>query len=137
MSADTAAIEGQVLDAARALVEAFGAHDTDAYFASFSPEATFVFYTHDDPLRSRDAYRELWSSWERDGFRVLSCASSDQHVQVLSDDVAVFTHDVHTVVRTGGEEEAVDERETIVFRRTSEGGWSAVHEHLSPAAPPT
>jgi uncharacterized protein (TIGR02246 family) len=130
-------VENAVLDAARVLVEAFGAHDTEAYFASFAPDATFVFYTHDAPLRSRAAYRELWTRWERDGFRVLSCASSDQHVQVLTDDVAVFTHGVRTVVRTGPAEESLDERETIVFRREAGGRWVAVHEHLSPAAPAT
>jgi uncharacterized protein (TIGR02246 family) len=123
-----------VLDAAQALVAAFGAHDTAAYFASFAPDATFVFHTHPEPLRSRAAYEELWASWEEDGFRVVSCVSSEQHVQVLTGDVAVFTHRVHTVVRTGPEEESLDERETIVFRREPDGRWSAVHEHLSPSA---
>ena len=127
-------VEGPVLDAARVLVEAFGAHDTEAYFASFAADATFVFYTHEEPLRSRDAYRELWTSWEQDGFRVLSCASADRHVQPLTDDVAVFTHRVRTVVRIGPDEESLDERETIVFRREAGGRWFAVHEHLSPAA---
>jgi uncharacterized protein (TIGR02246 family) len=127
-------VEGAVLDAARVLVEAFGAHDTEAYFGSFAPDATFLFYTHGEPLRSRAAYRDLWTEWEQDGFRVLSCSSSDQHVQVLTDDVAVFTHRVHTVVRTGPAEESLDERETIVFRREAGGRWLAVHEHLSPAA---
>jgi uncharacterized protein (TIGR02246 family) len=134
MSSSSQSVRDQVLDAAQALVEAFGAHDTEAYFASFSPAATFLFYTHEEPLRSRDAYRSLWSGWEQDGFRVLSCASSDQHVQVLGDDVAVFTHAVHTVVRTGDDEETLDERETIVFRREVGGRWMAVHEHLSPVA---
>lgn len=122
----------EVRDAARRLVAAFAAHDTTAYFASFAPEATFVFYTHEVPLRSRAAYRELWSGWEQDGFRVLSCSSSEQQVQVLGADAAVFHHRVHTVVRTGNEQEALDERETIVFHRESDGEWLAVHEHLSP-----
>jgi len=127
-------VQADVLEAARVLVEAFGAHDTEAYFASFAADATFVFYTHEEPLRSREAYRELWTGWEQDGFRVLSCASSEQHVQVLAADVAAFTHRVHTVVRTGAAEESLDERETIVFRREAGGRWLAVHEHLSPAA---
>jgi uncharacterized protein (TIGR02246 family) len=127
-------VERQVLEAARLLVEAFGAHDTAVYFASFAADATFVFYTHEHPLRCREAYHELWTGWEQDGFRVLSCSSAEQHVQVLTDDVAVFTHRVRTVVRTGAEEETLDERETIVFRRQGDGRWLAVHEHLSPAA---
>lgn len=128
--------EREVLDAAAALVSAFGAHDTDAYFGSFDPGATFLFYTHDEPLRSRAAYEQLWASWEaEDDFHVVSCASADQHVQVLGErgDVAVLTHRVSTVVRTSGGEEALDERETIVFQRDAEGRWLAVHEHLSPA----
>jgi uncharacterized protein (TIGR02246 family) len=130
----TANRHDEVLDTARRLVAAFADHDTAAYFARFAPDATFVFHTHEVPLRDRDAYQELWTGWEQDGFRVLSCASSEQQVQVLGDDAAVFTHRVHTVVRTGNEQEALDERETIVFRRQADGRWLAVHEHLSPTA---
>jgi uncharacterized protein (TIGR02246 family) len=125
-------VNDEVLAAAASLVEAFGHHDTEGYFASFAPDATFLFYTHDTPLRSREEYRQLWSGWETEGFRVLSCASSDQHVQELAENVAVFTHRVHTSVRTGEDEESLDERETIVFRREDDGRWLAVHEHLSP-----
>ena len=127
-------VHDEVLDAARQLVAAFAAHDTAAYFASFAPDATFVFHTHDRPLFGREDYRELWAGWEEDGFRVVSCASSEQHVQVLGEDAAVFSHRVHTTVRTGEVEESLDERETIVFRREADGRWLAVHEHLSPTA---
>lgn len=126
--------QDEVLTAAGQLVEAFASHDTTAYFASFAPDATFVFHTHAVPLGDRAAYRELWTAWERDGFRVLSCSSSEQRVQVLGADVAVFSHRVHTVLRTGDGQEAVDERETIVFQRQTDGEWLAVHEHLSPAS---
>jgi ketosteroid isomerase-like protein len=119
-----------VLAAAASLVDAFGRHDVDAYFAAFRPDASFVFHTHAEPLRSRGDYEQLWRTWERDGFRVLGCHSSDQHVQPLGG-VAVFTHRVATHVRFGDEEEHLDERETIVFVREA-SGWTAVHEHLSP-----
>lgn len=125
-------LEEEVLAAADSVVEAFGRHDTAAYFASFSPDATFCFYTHPEPLRSRAEYEDLWRIWEADGFRVLSCSSSDRHVQALGD-VAVFTHRVATRVRSGGTEEDHDERETIVFTRGRDG-WTGVHEHLSPAS---
>jgi ketosteroid isomerase-like protein len=122
----------EVLAAAADLVEAFGRHDTSGYFACFAPDATFVFHTAEQPLRSRADYEALWASWERDdGFRVEGCASTDQHVQHVSDDVAVFTHRVATRVRTDEAVEEVDERETIVFVRRGHG-WVAVHEHLSP-----
>jgi uncharacterized protein (TIGR02246 family) len=128
----TSAAEQEVLDAAAHLVDAFGRHDVPAYFAAFRPDATFCFHTHSEPLRSRAAYEELWRSWEADGFRVLGCTSSEQHVQVLGD-VAVFTHRVATRLDTGDGEESLDERETIVLVR-DEDGWRAVHEHLSPVA---
>jgi len=121
--------EADVLETAASLVGAFGAHDVAAYFEAFRPDATFVFHTHPEPLRSRAAYERLWDTWERDGFRVLGCESSDQHVQVVGD-VAVFTHRVRTRVRFGVEEDDLDERETIVFVR-EEDRWRAVHEHLS------
>ena len=127
----------QVLEAAAALVEAFGRHDTSAYFGAFAPDATFTFYTADEPLRSRADYEALWASWEReDGFRVVSCASTDPFVQVVgeSGDVGIFTHRVSTEVRTNAGTETVAERETIVFARQADGRWLAVHEHLSPLA---
>ena len=123
----------QVLAAAASLVGAFGRHDVDAYFAAFRPDATFCFYTSPRLLRSRAEYRELWETWEQDGFRVLACESSQQRVQPLGD-VAVFTHRVATRVRLAGDETLLDERETIVFAR-AEDGWTAVHEHLSPVPP--
>jgi ketosteroid isomerase-like protein len=133
----TSATRAEVLEAAAALVDAFGRHDTEAYFDSFAEDATFTFYTAAEPLRSRGAYEQLWATWEReDGFRVLSCASSDPFVQVIggAGDAAVFTHRVSTAVRTHAGTETVAERETIVFTRGSDGRWVAVHEHLSPLA---
>lgn len=123
--------ETAVLAAADALVEAFARHDRDAYFAAFSPEATFVFHNLDHRLENRAAYEAEWALWEtRDGFRVLGCRSSDRRVQLLGD-VAVFTHAVETDVSFGGEAATNAERETIVFSRDAEGRWVAVHEHLS------
>jgi ketosteroid isomerase-like protein len=126
-----------VLEAAAALVDAFGHHDTEAYFARFAPDATFTFYTAAEPLRSRSEYEALWATWEReDGFHVLSCDSSDQLVQVVGDrgDTGIFTHRVSTTVRTNEGTETVEERETIVFSRGPDDRWLAVHEHLSPVA---
>lgn len=123
-----------VLEAAAALVDAFGRHDTDAYFASFAPDATFTFHTTAEPLRSRAAYEALWAKWEReDGFHVVSCESSDPFVQVVGEnhDIGIFTHRVSTAVRTNAGTETVAERETIVFARGADGRWLAVHEHLS------
>ncbi|MDX6326174.1 MAG: hypothetical protein QOK15_2528 [Nocardioidaceae bacterium] len=125
-----------VLEAAARLVDAFGRHDTEAYFSSFAPDATFTFYTAAEPLRSRADYEALWATWEReDGFHVVSCASSDPLVQVVGagGDVGIFTHQVSTEVSTNAGTETVAERETIVFTKSPEGRWLAVHEHLSPA----
>ncbi len=127
-------VERQVLEAAGRLVEAFGGGRVDEYFACFHPRATFVFYTTDRRLESTAEWRELWDSLERDeGFRVLECRSRKRRIQDLGE-TAVFTHDVETRVSTYAGEETLYERETIVFARGEEGGWLAVHEHLSPAA---
>ena len=122
----------EVLAAAAEVVRAFGSGDIDGYFGCFAQDATFVFHTTPGVLESREDYRQEWASWEHaDGFRVLECTSSEQRVQDLGD-VAVFTHRVRTRVHAAGEQAALRERETIVFRRADDGRWLAVHEHLSP-----
>ncbi|WP_263262344.1 nuclear transport factor 2 family protein [Pseudomonas sp. RIT-PI-S] len=126
----------QVLAAAEALVAAFAGNQTDAYFAAFSEDATFVFHTTPEVLENRAAYRQLWDSWQREGFRVLGCQSRNPRVS-LQGDVAIFTHDVATHLRLNGQEIESLERETIVFRQTApNGGWLACHEHLSPMPEP-
>ncbi|WP_043309986.1 nuclear transport factor 2 family protein [Pseudomonas sp. ML96] len=123
--------EQQVLQAARTLVEAFASNDTEGYFAAFSTDATFVFHTTTLPLIGRAAYRALWDDWQRDGFRVLACASSNPVVS-LQGELAIFIHDVATRLQVGGEVVESLERETIVFRQQQEQGrWLACHEHLS------
>ncbi len=126
-------VVGEVLAAADHLVGRFGSHDTAAYFACFAEDATFVFHNHPARLGSRAEWEALWHQWEtEDGFRVAGCRSSDQAVQVVGPDLAVFTHSVETDVVLGGDASRSQERETIVFQRRP-GGWIAVHEHLSPA----
>lgn len=122
-----------VLAAAAKIVADFGHHRTADYFAGFSEDATFMFYTHTERLDSRAAYELLWAKWEsEDGFRVHSCRSANQNVQLLGDDAAVFTHLVSSDIEFAGEVSTVEERETIVFAKR-DGQWLAVHEHLSPA----
>lgn len=123
--------ENDVLTAADNLIRAFARHDPDQYFAAFTPDATFVFHNLDRWLRNRADYQAEWRRWEtEDGFRVLSCESSDRAVKMLGA-VAIFTHAVRTTLLIGGETATNAERETIVFARGDDGGWLAVHEHLS------
>ncbi|HWU33560.1 MAG TPA: nuclear transport factor 2 family protein [Marmoricola sp.] len=121
----------EVLAAANHLIDTFGRHDPEAYFATFAEDATFIFYNHPDRLESRQAWRDLWAEWEGEGFRVLGCRSTHQLVQALAEDTAVFSHWVETEAKFGDEVNTTFERETIVFRRL-DGAWLAVHEHLSP-----
>jgi ketosteroid isomerase-like protein len=125
----------EVADAAARLVAAFGGHRTADYFASFAPDATFLFYTTDRLLASRAEYEALWAEWETSGFHVQECQSLDGRVDLLTDEVAVFTHRVRTTVVMDGATERLGERETIVFRRET-AGWLGVHEHLSPDPTP-
>lgn len=119
-------------DFAASLVESFATGDIEGYFAHFDPDATFLFHDTPGRLECRAAYEEQWAQWVRDhGFRVATCTSSNQRVQEYGD-LAVFTHDVHTVRIIDGAEDVVEERETIVLRRSGDS-WTCVHEHLSPA----
>ncbi|MBV4534453.1 MULTISPECIES: YybH family protein [Pseudomonas] len=119
----------QVRQAAADLVAAFASNDSARYFACFSEDATFLFHTLAHPLLSRRAYEQLWAQWQAEGFTVLACQSSNVHIS-LQGELAIFIHDVATRIRIAGEEHALSERETIVFRRQDER-WLACHEHLS------
>ncbi len=121
----------EVSAAATALVEAFSRTDTDAYFASFDPDATFVFYPEDSRLENRAQYQELWASWVDSGWRVVACASTDQRIQLIGS-TAIFSHSVETTINVAGDAETLNERETIVFSRGADGQILAIHEHLSP-----
>jgi ketosteroid isomerase-like protein len=124
-----------VLAAAERCVAAFGGHRRDEYFATFAPDATFVFHTTSEVLPNRAAWEAEWDRLVRDhGFRVLACESSARTVHVLGD-AAVFVHRVCTRQVVDGEEIVTDERETIVHRREPDGSWLGVHEHLSQMPP--
>lgn len=135
MSSTTAAAPltaDEVTAAAARIVDAFARTDTDAYFSEFHPTATFVFHPEASRLDDRAAYEALWASWLADGWRVVSCASSEALVQLLGD-TAIFTHTVVTTAGVPGDDATTRERETIVFQRQTDGGVLAVHEHLSTA----
>jgi uncharacterized protein (TIGR02246 family) len=124
--------EREVLEAVGLLVRAFAEGRLEDYFDSFVPDATFVFYTASRRLMSVEEYRELWGRWvSEDGFRVLSCKTSDTLVQLFGN-IAVVTHTVETNVSTTGGTQTLHERETIVLTQNEDGRWLAVHEHLSP-----
>lgn len=129
---DTADADRPIMEATRAaeeIVDAFSRHDRERYFASFTEDASFIFYTEPRFLGSRADYESLWRSWEDAGFRVEGCSSEDAVTQMVSEAVAVFTHRVRTRLR--GATAELCERETIVLHRQPDGRWLAVHEHLS------
>lgn len=120
-----------VSEAAENIVAAFGSHDPESYFSYFSPDATFIFYTAERQLNSREEYEKEWLKWEAGGFRVLSATSRNPHIQFSRDNtVAIFTHSVCTTLNNGIEVVKTGERETIIFE-IREGKWLAIHEHLS------
>ena len=136
MTEQTEPTREAVLTAASEIVQAFAATDGERYFATFAPEATFVFHTEPERLADRATYERLWASWVDGGWHVVSCTSSDQLVQPFPGG-AVFSHSVDTTVETGDGQESYRERETIVFRAdpTTDAAVPrlvAVHEHLSP-----
>ena len=116
---------------ADSLIAAFADSHAERYFAHFHPDATFLFHDTPGRIESRSAYETMWAEWEREaGFRVLTCRSTNQRVQEHGD-LAVFSHDVHTVRFIDGAEDEVFERETIVLQRDTDT-WTCIHEHLSP-----
>jgi len=50
---------------------------------------------------------------------------------MVTRDVAVFSHRVRTRVHDAAGDHDLAERESIVFRRSRDGRWLGVHEHLS------
>lgn len=116
--------------AARELVAAFATHDRQRYFDSFAANATFIFYNSDRVFQNRAEYEDEWNAWEATGFKVLACSSLNGSVTVLTQDVAVFTHQVRTKLNTTDGVINTGERETIVFQLL-DGKWLGVHEHLS------
>ncbi len=122
--------EVQVLEAADAIVAAFAATDTRAYFSGFSDDATFIFHPEASRLNSRQEYEALWASWIESGWRVTSCHSTDRLVQVFPGG-AVFSHTVATSIESSEGPDSYVERESIIFRTTDEHSLTAIHEHLS------
>lgn len=121
-----------VLAAADAIIEAFAATDTEAYFAGFAPDASFVFHPEAARLDSRAEYEAIWAGWVASGWRVTSCSSSDRLVQTFPGG-AVFSHTVATSIDSAEGPESYVERESIIFRADGDqpDGLVAIHEHLS------
>ena len=120
----------EVTSAAERIVRAYSAMDEDVYFSSFDPQATFLFHATPERLTSREDYRVQWRIWVSEGWKVISCHSSDPFIQIYGT-TAVFSHSVATTTEERGQRAVTEERETIVFTRAGSGGIMAVHEHLS------
>jgi ketosteroid isomerase-like protein len=125
--------EAEVRAAVTALMQAFGAGDSEAYFDCFAEDATFLFHTEPSRLESLEEYRLLWRGWQDSGWRVVECESTAQSIQ-LAGTGAVFSHDVRTMVDADGTRDVLHERESIIFSRFPDGRVLAIHEHLSPAS---
>lgn len=112
------------------VIEAFGRFDRDAYFVNFDSDATVAFY-YSPTTMGVEEYQRLWEDWVNEGFKVLNCESFNRRVQMITNEVGLFVHDVRTEVHQDGENKVLEERESIVFRKNPSGNWVVVHEHLS------
>lgn len=119
-----------VLAAADAIIDAFAATDTEAYFAGFDASATFIFHPEAARLNSRSEYEALWGGWIESGWRVTACESTDRLVQMFPGG-AVFSHTVATSIDSADGPDSYVERESIIFRADPDGSLVAIHEHLS------
>jgi ketosteroid isomerase-like protein len=120
----------EITSTAERIVAAYSAMDEDAYFASFDPQATFIFHGTPERLTSREDYKAQWLTWVSEGWKVISCHSSDPFIQIYGT-TAVFSHSVATTTQEQGKLATAKERETIVFTRAGSGAIMAVHEHLA------
>ena len=124
-----AVLEAAALAAADHIIDDFGHHRRDAYFARFAQDATFLFHNVAHRLESRGAYERLWVEWESSGFHVSRCVSTNRRIRVFGT-MAVFSHDVETEAELAGVASVSFERETIVLQLVDDV-WFGVHEHLS------
>jgi ketosteroid isomerase-like protein len=123
--------EAEVDAAATALLDAFAANDRVRYFASFTPDATFVFPIVDHVMLSPADYAAEWRGWiDKDDFKITECLSFDRVIQ-MHGDTAIFIHRTITRSTATSGARTLHERETIVFKKV-DGRWLAVHEHVSP-----
>ncbi len=121
----------EVLAAADRLIAAYGNWDIEAYLAFFAPDVRLIFYHDARIFDSRAAWATELAKLDSEGYKILSCTSTNQHVDVYGE-VAIFTHDVTTVeLSVSGSKGMLKERETIIFKLQEDGRWLAVHEHLS------
>lgn len=120
--------EKAALQVAQEIVNSYAAFDKEQYFAKFAPECTFIFPGM-PRIENRDEYEQMWAEWEHEGWRVISCTSTNQRVACAGNS-AVFSHVVDTEIREGRESRSLHEIETIVLALV-EGQVLAVHEHLS------
>jgi len=112
------------------IIADFGRHHRDAYFAGMATDATFLFHSTPGRIESRADYEQLWDCWQSEhSFEVVACESRNRRIQVFGT-VAVFSHDVDTVIRWDGQTQALAERESIVLEQRNDV-WLCVHEHLS------
>ena len=128
----------QVMAATDRLVAAFAATDTDAYFACFSADATFVFHPEPARLDDRATYERLWASWLDEGWRVVSCAAPSVWCRYWVTLLCSATPLTRSCRWT--DSKASRERESIVFALDGEHApprLLAVHEHLSPVPEPS
>ncbi|MGV9712986.1 nuclear transport factor 2 family protein [Gordonia sp. NPDC003424] len=109
------------------LVAVFAANDEDAYFDSFATTARFVLPDTSPVALSVDEYRTLWREWRADGWRVVTCTSTDRQV-TCAGDTAVVTHRVTTAL---GDGTTLNERETVIIDLSAEPKPLVMHEHLS------
>lgn len=120
----------EVQKAAADIVAAFGSHNNDQYFSAFDPQATFIFHNTNTVLKNRFEYEKLWKVWESEGFHIISCESTQPLIQIISSEVAIFTHHVATQSTFGFGSTVTQERETIIFRLVNQK-LLGIHEHLS------
>ena len=130
-------VKQQVRMTADMVMMDYGDWDVPSYLSRFARNLRIVLYTDGgQTFNSLDAWATELRRLHDAGFRVHSCSSTNQNIGVLGDGrVAVFDHDVETVVSFEGKRLRLFEYETIIFELIDDSRWQVVYKHLSERAP--
>ncbi len=122
-------VDAELSDAIKAFNVAYASNNMDAYFATYTDDASIYFYGERHKV---SAYREEWTAEIDAGASVEKNETSDVRVQVMpSGDVAVVTSFIDNRTRgTDGETTTVRAFETEVWQKIDDK-WKVISLHYT------
>ena len=133
MAEQHSSVNAELSDAMEAFNIAYTSNDMDAYFVTYTDDASIYFYGERHKL---SAYREEWTEFIDAGGGVEKNETSDVRVQVMpSGDVAVATYFIDNRTREpDGETATVRAFETEVWQKIDDE-WKVISLHYTEIPP--